>query len=124
MGIIEIEDMEFFAHHGCYEEERTRGNVFRVDLRLEADIRKAAATDNIADTVNYQTVYRIVEREMQTPSNLLEHVCGRIISALCAEMSGIASVTVKVAKLHPRMGGIIGATSVSMTETLHHANHE
>ena len=29
-GIIEIEGMEFFAFHGCYETERVVGNKFMV----------------------------------------------------------------------------------------------
>ena len=33
-GIIEIEGMEFFAFHGCYETERVVGNKFMVYARI------------------------------------------------------------------------------------------
>ena len=29
-GILEIEEMEFFAYHGCFEAEQTVGNKFKV----------------------------------------------------------------------------------------------
>jgi dihydroneopterin aldolase len=32
MGKIQIEDMEFYAYHGCYQEEAIVGNQFLVNL--------------------------------------------------------------------------------------------
>jgi len=115
MGIIEIENMEFFAHHGCYEEERARGNNFMVTLTLEVNMKVASESDNIIDAVNYQTAYNIVKKEMQTPSNLLENVCYRILNALYEDMHGIKKATIKVSKLNPGMGGKIEKTSVTQT---------
>lgn len=114
-GIIEIENMEFFAHHGCYEEERIKGNNFLVTLKIETDMRMASESDNIIDAVNYQTAYKIVKREMDIPSNLLENVCFRILNALYDELYGIKKATVKVSKLNPDMGGKIEKTSVTQS---------
>jgi dihydroneopterin aldolase len=116
IGIIEIENMEFFAHHGCYEEERTRGNIFLVSLTIETDMRLAAESDNIIDAVNYQTAYGVVKNVMMTPSNLLENVCLRILTALYDKMSDITKATVKVSKLNPAMGGKVEKTSVTITK--------
>jgi len=115
MGIIEVENMEFFAHHGCYEEERIKGNHFLVTLKIEADTKMAAESDNIIDAVNYQVAYKIVKREMEIPSNLLENVCYRILNALYDEMTGIKKATVKVSKLNPNVGGKVEKTSVTQT---------
>ncbi len=82
MGIIEIEDMEFYAYHGHYEEEKIVGNRFLLDLRIEADCQAAAETDNIEDALNYQTVYKIICKQMQVKSNLLENIAKRILDAL------------------------------------------
>jgi dihydroneopterin aldolase len=111
-GIIEIENMEFFAHHGCYEEERIKGNTFLVTLRIETDMTQASESDNIIDAVNYHTAYNIVRDEMMIPSNLLENVCYRILNALHDKMSDIKKATIKVSKLNPVMGGKIEKTSV------------
>ncbi|MDR2382440.1 MAG: dihydroneopterin aldolase [Prevotellaceae bacterium] len=116
VGIIEIENMEFFAHHGCYEEERTKGNIFLVSLKIETDMMLASESDNIIDAVNYQTAYNIVKTEMMIPSNLLENVCFRILNALYDKMTDIQKATVKVSKLNPAMGGKVEKTSVTQTK--------
>ncbi|MDR2813836.1 MAG: dihydroneopterin aldolase [Prevotellaceae bacterium] len=105
MGTILLEGMEFFARHGCFSEEQAIGSRFLVDVQLEVNVARAAATDSVDDTVNYQAAYKVVEREMLVPSKLLEHVAGRVASSLLHDFGAIAAVTVKVAKLNPPLGG-------------------
>jgi dihydroneopterin aldolase len=112
MGIIRIEDMEFYAFHGHFKEERIVGNRFLVDLTIETDMRIPAESDNLKDAVNYQRVYEIVKLQMEKKSHLLEHIAGRILDAIYAEMEGIKKATVKVSKMNPPMGGKIGSVSV------------
>ena len=38
MGLIQIENMEFYAFHGHYREEQIVGNRFIVDLTIETDM--------------------------------------------------------------------------------------
>jgi dihydroneopterin aldolase len=105
METIELRRMEFFAYHGHLPEERLIGNYFYVDVAAEADLGKAIETDCLDDTINYQQIYDIVKREMETPSRLLEHVTGRIIKALYAEVPGITRLSVKISKQNPPLGG-------------------
>jgi dihydroneopterin aldolase len=115
MGLIKIENMEFYSFHGHFKEERIVGNKFLVDLIIETDMTLPAKSDNLKDAVNYQKAYDIVKSEMETKSHLLEHIAGRILDALYSEMGGIKKVTVKVSKMNPPMGGKIGSVSVIMT---------
>jgi dihydroneopterin aldolase len=112
MGIILIENMEFYAFHGHFREEQIVGNKFMVDLTIETDMTKAMESDNLKDAVNYQRVYEIVKQQMGIKSHLLEHIAGQIIETLYSELKGIARVTVKVSKMNPPMGGKIGSVSV------------
>ena len=114
MSLIAINDMHFYAHHGCFEEERTIGTHFRVDLQMEVDKEKAQRTDCIDDSVNYLAVYQTVKREMEIPSKLLEHVGGRIADAVLEKYQGVSEVKVKVSKLNPPLGGQIGSVSVEI----------
>ena len=109
--------MEFFAHHGCYREEQVIGNHFFVSLRMVSDSIKAVETDLIADALNYQAAYNIVKREMGIPSHLLEHVGGRILDGLFADLPLLREATIKVSKQNPPMGGKIDRVSVSLTRT-------
>ena len=104
--------MEFYSFHGHFKEEQIVGNKFIVDLTIETDISKPMVSDNLKDAVNYQHAYEIVRLQMDIKSHLLEHIAGRILDALYAEMSGISKATVKVSKMNPPMGGKITSVSV------------
>jgi dihydroneopterin aldolase len=114
MGLIQLEGMEFFAHHGWYEEEKIVGNHFYVDLSFETDLSNAAQTDNIQDTVDYQNAFQIVKEQMSVRSNLIEHIARRILDALYQEMEGISNVTIKVSKKNPPVGVKIDKVSVTL----------
>jgi 7,8-dihydroneopterin aldolase/epimerase/oxygenase len=115
MGIISIENMEFYSFHGHFKEERIVGNKFLVDLTIETDMKVPMESDNLKDAVNYQRVYEIVKLQMEKKSHLLEHIAGRILDAIYSEMAGIKKVTVKVSKMNPPMGGKIGSVSIVLS---------
>ena len=114
MGIIRIENMSFYAHHGCFEEEQSIGTRFRVDVQMSTNTLKAQKSDNIDDTVNYLSVYQVVKREMMIPSHLLEHVGDRIGGAVLSEFPSVDSMIVKVSKLNPPLGGQMECVSVEI----------
>ena len=116
MGLIQIENMEFYSFHGHFKEERIVGNKFLVDITLETDMEIPAESDNLKDAVNYQRVYEIVKQQMELKSYLLEHIAGRILDAIYSEMEGINKATVKVSKMNPPMGGKIGSVSIVLSK--------
>ena len=107
IGTIELEGMEFRAHHGCLEHEKVVGNDFVVDFRGDVDMAAAMESDNLEDAVNYALIYNVVAREMVQPSDLLEHVAGRILKALEAEFPQLVSFSVRVSKKRPPVDGIV-----------------
>lgn len=113
-GIIEIENMEFWAYHGCFEAEQVVGNKFNVYACIHYECDRAIASDNIDDALNYQLAYEIIAKEMRQNSHLLEHVASRMIDALYAQFSEAKYIKIKVAKLNPPLGGKIGHTSVTL----------
>ena len=114
MGLIHIEDMEFFSYHGCFKEEQLCGNRFLVNLTLETNVEKASISDDINDALNYQTAYQLVRKEMAVKSHLLEHVGKRILDALFNTFSELEAAKVKVSKMNPPMGGAMKCVSVEM----------
>lgn len=116
MCIIEIEEMEFYAYHGHYKEERIVGNRFLLDLRIEADCEQAANSDRIHDAVNYQTAYKVIREQMKQKSHLLENIAKRILDALFENLEGIKKATIKVRKMNPPMGGQIKSVSIKMSK--------
>lgn len=102
---IELRGLTFRANHGVLPEEREQGNTFVVDLLLDADVHRAVFTDELCDTVNYAEVYEVVAREMAVPSQLLEHVCGRVAAALLDAFAALRRVRVSVTKKNPPIEG-------------------
>lgn len=117
MARIELTNMQFYANHGCFEQERAIGTHFRVDMWFETDTCRAEVSDNIDDTVSYLDVYQVVKREMAEPSHLLEHVGRRICDAVMTQFASIETVTVKVSKMNPPLGGRLEAVSVELSAT-------
>ena len=116
MGKIVIEEMEFYAFHGHYQEEQIVGNRFLVDLEMDTDLTAPAASDNLNDAVNYQKAYQIIKKEMRrTKSNLLENIGKRMLDALEGELDGVKKMTIRVRKLNPPMGGPIKSVGVKMS---------
>ena len=114
MGIIELEGMLFHAFHGHFEVEQLVGNEFRVDIKIKTDCLKASETDNIEDTLNYQSVYRIIQKEMAVNSRLLENVAKRILDSLYCKFPQIKKVKLKISKMAPALGGDVEKVSVTL----------
>ena len=66
-------------HHGVFDFEKREGQIFVVDLVLGIDTRPAAASDDLADTVNYGTLVADVKAAVERdPVDLIETVAQRI----------------------------------------------
>ena len=113
MGIISIENMEFYAYHGCFKEEQQIGTWFQVDLNMEVDTSKAEISDCLEDTVNYQAVYLTVKNEMMQKSKLLENVARRILDSIFRHYP-VHAAEVTVRKKNPPLGGKMGAVMVTL----------
>ena len=101
---IFIEGMEFYAHHGCFAEERTIGTWFKVDLYLYTDTLQAQLSDNLDATVNYAEVYNKVKEEMGVSSKLMEHVARRIADRIFRDYPGVEKLRIRLQKLNPPLG--------------------
>ncbi|MCX6271802.1 MAG: dihydroneopterin aldolase [Bacteroidetes bacterium] len=115
MSTISLENMEFFAYHGCFAEEQVIGTRFEVTLQIEADTQDAEIDDDLHKTVNYQSVYQVVKKEMEIKSRLLENVALRILTSVCEEFPMVTWGKVKVTKMNPPVGGKMGSVSVMLS---------
>ena len=86
------------GHHGVFEREREKGQTFMVDVTLGLDTGRAAASDDLADTVNYGEVSeRIVALIEGEPVNLIETLAARMAAA-CLEYPLVEEVEITVHK--------------------------
>ena len=112
--IVALHGAEFFAHHGFYPEEQLVGNCFIVDM--EVDFMPADGggldTDQLSDTVNYETLYDIANERMAIPQKLIETVATFIINDIKARYAFIDSAKVSIKKLNPLAGAKVKYTEI------------
>jgi len=116
MGIITLSGMEFFSHHGYYDDEITRGNKFVVDLNIDIDTSKPAASDDLEVALNYESVYELIKAEMSQRSNLLEHAAQRMVDKIKQDFPEINSLELTIAKFNPPLKGIVQKVSVTIKD--------
>lgn len=98
---ISVEGLRLHAHHGVMEQERVVGNEFEVTVRLRYPALHAVETDSLDATINYAEVCDVIKEQMQQPSQLLEHVAGRIRKALLSRFPRIEDGHISITKLSP-----------------------
>lgn len=114
---IELKDIKLYAYHGVLAQERKVGNFFLLNIELTVPLEKAMESDDLDDTINYAAVYDVVKAEMNIPSNLLEHVAGRILKALKITFPQLIGVCLKLSKLNPPIEGEVFSASVIIRKT-------
>lgn len=76
---LAITGIECFGHHGVFEFERREGQVFVIDLALGLDTSRAAASDDLRDTVDYGSLVAQVKAAVESdPVDLIEALAQRI----------------------------------------------
>ena len=101
---ISLRNIRFHAFHGVMPQERRVGGDFLVNLRVGYPLEQAMQSDEVGDTLNYAALYEVVKAEMMQPSNLLEHVAGRIADAIVKHFPQVTSIDLALTKQNPPMG--------------------
>jgi dihydroneopterin aldolase len=115
---ITITGIHGYGHHGLFENERTNGQDFYVDLILNLDLSQAAQSDAIEDTVNYAEITELTHQEITTdPVNLIEKLAYRIAERILSSHPKVKAITVTVHKPQAPVGLKIQDISVVVNKT-------
>lgn len=96
--VIRLRGLRVHGRHGVLDQERRDGQVFVVDVDLHVDTGRAAATDDVADTVDYGPLARDLAAVVAgEPVDLLETLAERL-AARCLADERVAGVEVTVHK--------------------------
>lgn len=111
---IGLEDVRFHGPHGYYEEENLMGNEFSIDVEVESSILGAATEDDLGGTVNYSTIYYLLQAEMKKPTKLLEALAYRMANRILNQFDSVVNVRLRLKKINPPLGGKVGAAVVEV----------
>ena len=114
---LAVRGIEAVGHHGVFDFERRDGQVFRVDLVLALDTRKAAASDDLADTVDYGTLVDRVKTAIETePVDLIEKLAQRIAD-LCLIDDRVRCAEVTVHKPEAPIAATFSDVALTITRS-------
>jgi len=110
MDIIFLHDLRVETVIGIWEWERKIRQTVAIDLEMSADIRKAAATDSVDDTLNYKLVAKRLQQFVGDSSFQLVETLAENIAGVVLDEFDVSWVRVKVNK----PGAIRGARDVGV----------
>ena len=113
-GYVILRNVRFHAFHGVLPQERQVGSNFLLTLRVGYPLDKAMESDKVEDTLNYASLYTLAKREMDIPSQLLEHVAGRIAKAIINAFPAVTSVDLELTKQNPPRGADCDGAAVEV----------
>jgi dihydroneopterin aldolase len=103
------------AHHGVMEHESKVGQRFVLDLELALDLKDAARSDKLVDTVSYAAIVETASRAFTAQSyRLVEAAAGAVADALLAGFATVSSVRVTVRKPHAPIAAIFADVGVTL----------
>jgi len=95
---VRVTGMRFWGKVGATEDERARSQPIDLDVDLAVDCKPSAASDDLADAVDYDRVYHACERLVTEGSfHLLETLADACLRAILVDKR-IVLATVRVRK--------------------------
>lgn len=111
MFTISLHNLIFHSFHGVHEEEKILGNTFTVHISLS--FQPAEKISLLEQTINYASVYEIVNQRMSVPTALLETLAQDLAHEIHAFDKRIKSISVSVEKKNPPIPNMEGSVNVN-----------
>lgn len=122
MDIIRIDNLEVYAYHGAYDEEKEKGQYFYVNAELYTNTRKAGMNDDLDVSTNYGTVCDFIHDFMTKHTyDLIETVAEQLAQALLLEFKLVKSVLLEIKKPHAPIEREFESVSVEIERGWHEA---
>ena len=112
---IILASMEFEAHVGAPEDERSELQAIEVDVEMTTDLRAAGQADDLEQTVDYSDVFQHCRRIVEEGSfHLLEGIAESIATDLLAAFSRIEGLRIRVRKPGVPIDGVLDYAGVEI----------
>ncbi len=118
---IRIDDLEVYAHHGVFPEEKKKGQLFYVNLVLYTDTRQAGKQDELTLSTHYGEVCHLVATWMQGHTyDLIETVAETVAEQILLRYPLVQALDVEIRKPQAPIGLPFGSVSVRLHRGWHH----
>lgn len=122
MDKLYLKDVEIFANHGVFNEEKSLGQKFIISLELEVDLRDAAITNDLSKSIHYGELCHNIEKEFQKESyDLIETAAERIAEYILLNYSLVSACKVLLKKPWAPIGRHLDTAAVEVYRKWHKA---
>lgn len=113
--VLELEDLAVDCVIGDLPEERVREQRLTLNVALEIDLARAAASDDLADTVDYAALAAKIRDGLRAAKCRLVERAADLVCRLCLEDARVkrASVSVRKSGCVPSLGAAVARLSRS-----------
>lgn len=112
---VRLSGIVLFGHLGVHEAERAFGQKLNVDVEMVCDLEPGARSDALADTIDYEKVYRLVEATVTAGHFKLIEALARTLCRALLDGFPVDEVTVRVQKPNVPFAGTMSAAEVELT---------
>lgn len=99
MDQIRIENLEVYAAHGVYPRETREGQLFKVDVTLNTDLKPAGLADDLGLSTSYGEVSRMIDRYLRENTFLLiEAAAEHLAREILLTFPGVESLVLELKK--------------------------
>lgn len=96
---IRIDNLEIYAHHGVFAEEKEKGQHFYVNAVLYTDLRKAGQSDDLTASTHYGEVCLLMEKVLTEQSyDLIETAAEKTAEAVLLSFPNVKALDLELRK--------------------------
>ena len=122
MDKIYLKNVEIFANHGVFKEEKTLGQKFVLDLELTLSLEEAGRTGDLTKSVHYGELCHGIEKEFMKESyDLIETAAQKVAEFTLYNYPLVKDVKVTLKKPWAPIGRHLDYAAVQIERGLHEA---
>ena len=122
MLTIHLKDIRCFAHHGIFAEEKILGNEYEIDILIQCTTH-SGLIQHLNETIDYATVYQLLQERMIRPTPLLETIASDFSYMILQEFPLAKNIRFSIHKMHPPIEGLVGQVGVIFELDRSELNH-
>lgn len=117
---IRIEELEIYAHHGVFNEEKQKGQFFYVNTVLYTDLRPAGIKDDLTLSTHYGEVSHFIKRCLTEHTyDLIEKAAETTAMEILLNFPHIMAISLEIRKPHAPIPMKFGSVSVKIYRKWH-----
>lgn len=120
MDVIKIENLEIYAYHGVFQEEKEKGQKFYINATLSCNLKKAGMTDCLTDSTHYGEVCLQMQKSMtENTYNLIECAAQKTAEDVLLHFPLVDAVTLELRKPYAPIPMEFSSVSVTIQRKWH-----